>query len=103
MPSRAAIASATSGIRATSAFTNTMAVITGPHYRAESLTGGPGDRGEVTPLRERHQRPPGLLDGIVDGQVTARAGDRTAPLALDVDEADTGGLQPAQDRLGLLS
>ena len=34
--------------------------------------------------------------------MAGRAGDRAGPLAVDVDQPDAGGLQPAQDPLGLL-
>src|SRR4051794_31505082 len=96
-PSMAAISSATSGIRATSAFTNTMAVIMSPTL-ADRLVHRP-DR---TTLVEGHQRRPGLLDRVMDLEVLLGASEGTAPLALHVHQADAVGLQPAQDLLRLL-
>src|SRR3954464_10017020 len=72
-PSMAAISSATSGIRATSAFTNTMAVIMSPTL-ADRLVHGP-DR---TTLVEGHQRRPGLLDRVMDLEVLLGASEGTA-------------------------
>ncbi|WP_312008137.1 hypothetical protein [Nocardioides alcanivorans] len=44
----------------------------------------------------------GGFDGVVEGEVAAGAAGRRGPLAVDVDETDAVGLEPAQDRLGLL-
>src|SRR5680860_170585 len=81
-PSSAAISSATSGIRETSAFTKTMAVIMSPRYRRRSSW-------EVR-------------DRVVQVQVLARATDRTGPLPLDVHQTHPVGLEPAKDPFGLL-
>src|SRR5690242_14002888 len=91
------MASATSGMRATSALTNTMAVIT-----SRTLSRRLVHRRELAALGERHQREPGLVDGVVHGEVPGRPRDRAGPLPFDVDETDAGGLQPAQHLLGLL-
>src|SRR3954447_4249219 len=94
--------SATSGMRATSAFTNTMAVI-----MAFTLADRPSpDRlvhGVQWPLvAERHQAFAGLADGVVDLQVLGPPADGAGPLTVDVHETHPVGLQPAQDPLGLL-
>src|SRR6478735_1581353 len=97
----AAIASATSGMRATSAFTNTMAVIMRSRYPC-ATTDRLVDRRQRATLVERDQRGAGLLDGVVDREVPRGTPDGAGPLALHVHQADTGLLQPAQDLLGLL-
>src|SRR5687767_5211348 len=97
MPSSAAIASATSGMRATSALTKTMAVIMG-----DTLAGRLVDRSEVAALLERHQREAGPVDRVVQREVPGGTGHGAGPLAVDLHQADARGLQPAQDLLGLL-
>src|SRR3954454_21208654 len=84
-------------MRATSAFTNTMAVI-----MEGTLASGPSGHGEVAALVERHQVEARLVDGVVEGEVAGRAADRAGPLAVDVDQAHARRLEPAQDLLGLL-
>src|SRR3954451_13689171 len=96
-PSSAAISSATSGIRATSALTNTIAVIMAVTLADRLVLGA-----ERPPVLEGHQRLPRLLHRVVHAQVLGGAADRAGPLALDVHQAPPVGLEPAQDLLGLL-
>src|SRR4029453_2697473 len=90
----------TSGMRSTSQLTMTMAVITGRlNYRYAGGRGRPSAaHREVTVERrdvagptvvEQHPHPAGPADG-------------TGPRAVQLDDPHPGGLQPAQDDLGLL-
>src|SRR5690242_16949885 len=94
-PSSSAMAWATSGMRSTSALTRTMAVITRPLYRRRP-GGWLGRRDEPRDGAACH----GVgLEGCAG---TTRAAHRARPLPVEVDEADPGSLQPAQDLLRLL-
>src|SRR3954464_1825150 len=95
------MASATSGMRATSAFTNTMAVIMGPRYRPRAGSGLVDGRQRAS-LVEGHQHRAGLLDRVVPGEGAGGAADGAGPLAVDMHEPDAWLLQPPEDLLGLL-
>src|SRR4051795_3550589 len=94
--------SATSGMRATSAFTKTMAVIMAFTLADRSSPDRLVHGVQWPPVVEGHQAVAGLADGVVDLQVLGRAADGAGPLTVDVYEAHPVGLQPAQDPLGLL-
>ena len=99
----AAIASATSGMRATSAFANTMAVII--EVKISLRDHRPVGRTVVQraePFVEQDQRGAGLLDGVVHREVPRGTPDGAGPLALHVHSRTPRSLQPAQDPLGLL-
>src|SRR3546814_15076213 len=44
----------------------------------------------------------GLVDGVVNGQVTTGSTDRAGPFAFDADEPDAVDLEPVQQLLALL-
>src|SRR6478735_3012579 len=90
------MASATSGMRAVSAFTKTMAVITRSPYRLV-------DGREGALVIKGHQALARLVDGVVDRQMAARASHRAGPFPVDVDQPDARRFQPPQDHLRLLS
>src|SRR5687768_3158141 len=67
-----------------------------------TLTAWPVHRRKVATVVEGHQRESRLASRIVQREVSRGAGNRAAPLAVDLDQPDAGRLQPAQDLLGLL-
>src|SRR5699024_5894515 len=100
--------SATSGIRATSARMNTIAVITPPPDRYEKSC----EQGRAWPSSARlvdGTRQAALVErddrvgfGVVRREVTRRAADGALPLTVDVDQSGAVALEPPQDALRLL-
>ncbi len=109
------MASAASGIRATSALTNTMAVNMDPRYRRRLEPGSPAPGaqpgsacGSVLEGSDRVARrtAPALCREAFTAswRATWRAAPlhRAGPLALEMDQTHPGLLEPSQDLLGLL-